>query len=346
MTKRERNFVEELLQIEGADTYKAKNFTYLSTGNAALNYALSGSIYKGIPLGCLVEVFGADGSGKSTLAYSLINEALKRNFLAVLIDVEGSFTPFQVLRNRIVDANRIVFCKYKDLRRVLKFIETLGIKGSEKNVKGLIVWDSYAATRLSEKEDSGSIAEEVRVMSAALKKFLSIFPQSDITLLIINQLRENLRGVSFLTSYTQPGGWALKHASHLRVELKKASSNSKLTRIVSDEEGRVITFSVVKSKFYLPTSTDFILLYRHGIDWEYSLIAEAFRRGILEFEGGWFSFDGKKYRRVDLLHALKNDEGMRQTLENMLEPSGVKPEEVEKDEVSECNSKPVDLESG
>lgn len=317
MSDKMSDIIDEMLKVEGADKFSPKDYEYISTGHAGINYALTGDIYKGIPLGCIIEIFGAEGLGKSTLTYSLISQAQKLNYITLLIDIEGSFNTSQAERNKI-DISKLITCKYKDLKNIVKFICAFGRKCREKGLKGIIVWDSYAATKLDDKSSKGGMAEEARIMSASMKEFLEIFTNSDISLIIINQMRDNMRSPFFVT-YVQPGGWALKHGPQLRIELKKAGEASKLSKLVDDTEGKVVNFNVVKSKFYIPQSCQFILLYKHGIDWELSLMSELIVRNVIKSDGGWYEWNGKKYRRVELWKTLKSNEGLRQEFEEKLQ---------------------------
>lgn len=309
-------FDSELLKLEGATQLEVKKYEFLSTGHAGINFTLSGNFLYGVPLGAIIEIFGPEGIGKSTLVYKILAEAQKKNLIPVLIDIENSFTPAQALRSGL-DTTKVISCKHKDLVRVVKFISILLQKLAERKQKGVIVWDSYAATRLDSKSSSGGMAEEARIVSSTMKELLQLTHEANTSLIIINQMRENVKGGIF-SSHIQPGGWALKHGAHIRIELKKASSQSKLNKIVNEDEGKVVTLDVVKSKFFYPISTEFILLYKHGIDWHYSLISELFIRGILPYEGGWFEWGGKKYRRAELWNELRNNPEMTAQFEELL----------------------------
>ncbi len=310
------NYVDELLAVEGAEKFTLKDYEFLSTGHAGINYLLTGDPYKGIPLGCIIEIFGAEGLGKSTLTYSIISQAQKKGYLTSLIDIEGSFNSVQAERNNI-DVSKLLSCKYKDLVNVIKFISILGRKCKEKGVKGVIVWDSYAATKLDDKLKSGGMAEEARIMSNAMKEFLDIFVGSEMTLIIINQMRDNVKSALF-TTHVQPGGWAMKHAPQIRIELKKPAAAGKLHKLVDETEGKVVVAHVLKSKFFIPQARQFILLYKHGIDWELSLISELYLRNFINYENGWFEWNGKRYRRIELWRTLKENEALRKEFEQKL----------------------------
>ena len=317
MAKKSKDLLDEILQIDGAEFLKVRNYEWISTGHAGLNYTLSGDMRKGIPLGCIIELFGAEGLGKSTLGHKLLAEIQKAGGIAVLIDVEGGFNQAQIQRANIPNPEKIITCKKKDLISIVAFIyKTIEIL-AEKGYKGLILWDSYAATRLD--AQTGGIAEEARVMSIAMKRFLSILPDSQVSLVIINQLRDNMKGKMVFATTTQPGGWAMKHGPQIRIELNKTSGREKICGFMNDNAGKAIIASITKSKFHPPGQCQMGILYKYGIDWEFSLMSEAYVHGLIKPEGGWWKWDGKNYRKSDFWLALKKDEKMRAELERKLE---------------------------
>lgn len=65
--------------------------TWISTGNYALNYRISGDFRKGIPLGKVTMFAGESGSGKSFIVSgNIIREAQKQGIFVVLIDSENA----------------------------------------------------------------------------------------------------------------------------------------------------------------------------------------------------------------------------------------------------------------
>jgi len=64
---------------------------WISTGNFALNYLISGDFYKGIPLGKVTVLAGESGSGKSFIASgNVVRHAQEQGIFVVLIDSENA----------------------------------------------------------------------------------------------------------------------------------------------------------------------------------------------------------------------------------------------------------------
>lgn len=65
--------------------------TWISTGNYALNYLISGDFHKGIPLGKVSVLAGESGAGKSFLASgNIVRHAQEQGIYVVLIDSENA----------------------------------------------------------------------------------------------------------------------------------------------------------------------------------------------------------------------------------------------------------------
>ena len=64
---------------------------WISTGNHALNYLISGDFYKGVPLGKVTVLAGESGSGKSFIASgNVVRQAQQQGIFVVLIDSENA----------------------------------------------------------------------------------------------------------------------------------------------------------------------------------------------------------------------------------------------------------------
>ena len=64
---------------------------WISTGNKALNYLVSGDFNKGVPLGKVTVFAGESGSGKSYFcAGNIVKEAQKQGIFVVLVDSENA----------------------------------------------------------------------------------------------------------------------------------------------------------------------------------------------------------------------------------------------------------------
>ena len=78
---------------------------WISTGNHALNYLISGDFNKGVPLGKVTVFAGESGSGKSYIcAGNLVRHAQQQGIFVVLVDTENALDE-DWLHNLGVDTN-------------------------------------------------------------------------------------------------------------------------------------------------------------------------------------------------------------------------------------------------
>src|SRR5210317_1938769 len=64
---------------------------WISTGNYALNYLISGDFYKGVPMGKVTVFAGESGAGKSYFAAgNIVKSAQEQGIFVVLIDTENA----------------------------------------------------------------------------------------------------------------------------------------------------------------------------------------------------------------------------------------------------------------
>ena len=64
--------------------------TWISTGNYALNYVISGNFKRGVPLGKTTILAGDPGSGKSLISANIIKNAQDQGIYVILVDSENA----------------------------------------------------------------------------------------------------------------------------------------------------------------------------------------------------------------------------------------------------------------
>src|SRR5688500_6298628 len=77
----ERSFGKGAIMRLGA--HEAEKVDAISTGSLSLDTALG---VGGIPRGRITEIYGTESSGKTTLAIHMIDEAQKRDEVALIVD--------------------------------------------------------------------------------------------------------------------------------------------------------------------------------------------------------------------------------------------------------------------
>lgn len=196
----------------------------------------------GIPKGRIIEFHGPPSAGKTTFSLLCANNWLERNFSVLFIDLEFAIEPEYLSLLGINEKLEIIYPKNgEEISEILL--------NSKHN---LIILDSVPAIHV---EDS-TIASSSRLLSDVLKRFIAKNRQqkNPTTLLLINQVRANIGGY---ISQTEPGGYALKHYSHLRVRFDKS-------KVDVEKKQHLIHLYIAKSKISPPFQSG-ELIYNYGI---------------------------------------------------------------------------------
>jgi len=156
--------------------------TWLSTGNYALNRALSGDYMRGIPLRKLSGFMGPSGSGKSFIAGNLVKQAQKDGYHVLYLDSEHAVDVEYLEKIGVnVDEEALTYLSVATIEDVngilseffVNYKKTYG-KDNETAPKTLIVLDSLAMLSSSTemenydkgvvKGDQGQLAKRRKAM--------------------------------------------------------------------------------------------------------------------------------------------------------------------------------------
>ena len=169
----------------------------IPTGSLSLDIALG---IGGIPKGRIIEIYGPESSGKTTVALHMIAEVQKRGGIAGFIDAEHALDP--VYAKAIgVDIDNLYISQPDYGEQALEITETFVRSGAV----DIIIVDSVAALVPKAEIDGDMTDQQVglhaRLMSKALRKLTAVTSKSNCTVVFINQLREKV-GAMFFVSQT------------------------------------------------------------------------------------------------------------------------------------------------
>ena len=215
-------------------------------------YAFNDLIGGGLPLGCIVEVFGPNASGKSSLMYETLGNFQKEysDGVAFIIDSEAS-TDNNRLQQLGVDVSRCPRMGASTLEdgfeQIVKILNKMVDNPAYKGFPVMIMWDTIAAvpTRAQSKEGdmyAGGLAEKARIIKTSLTNIIHLVEKQNVLLVLLNQVTAEIGG--YHPGLTSSGGNGLKHDAHLKINIK--GGKTEFDGIFAVEKRS--TISVEKSK--------------------------------------------------------------------------------------------------
>lgn len=247
---------------------------WLSTGNYALNRALSGDFTKGIPLSKLSLMAGPSGSGKSFIASNIALQAQRDGYHVLYLDSEHAIDVDYLRKIGVnVDPDALTYISVatiEDVNSVLSeffssYMKTYG-KDSETAPKTLIVLDSLAMLSSStemENYDKGGVIKGDQGQLAKRRKAMLRMVVGHIGRLPIAML---------LTDHVYPqdimlgdGAWAITNSTKF-----SCSIIGIVTKLKLKDEGEItgvrMRFETYKSRFAkLGTKVELEVPYNKGM---------------------------------------------------------------------------------
>ena len=285
------------------------------------------SLYGGLPRGRMIEFFGEPGSGKSTSAIDACKnavtifeeefEAQKSTLQDMLTSGEKSISGFlddliergprKVLYIDVEHGFDIKWAKVLGLDRTsIEVMQPPNVPGEEilqsvlelieTGEVGMVVIDSVPALTpaklLDKKLGEATVAALAGLMTTFCTKVVSILTRYDCTLLLINQIRENLSNPYAIRT---PGGKAIEFYSSLRCYFRRGTPvdflGNDLPMNTENPAGYKIEVQLMKQKtasFDRKKSTYFLMCDRGIVpELDYGTLAVN-KYGIVRKSGAWF----------------------------------------------------------
>jgi len=278
-----------------------KPWSSIPTGALTLDHALG---IGGLPRGRVVEIFGPESSGKSTLALTAVAKAQQMGLTCAYIDAEHALDPVYMQAVGI-DLDNLLLAQPDYGEQGFDIADRLLRTGDI----GLIVIDSVAAlvpkAELEGEMEQQQMGLQARMMAKAMRKLTGLAAQHDTLIIFINQLRNKI-GVMFGNPETTPGGFALKYAASVRIDVRKKED---LKDKHGDPTGIKVKAKIIKNKMAPPMKiVEFDIVYAQGID-EYGCIFDlGIDKGILSQKGAWVYYNGENFSqgRDNAIEKLKS----------------------------------------
>lgn len=288
--------LDDLEKKYGLSRAKIEDLKMISTGSVQLNRATG---INGIPLGKIVELFGAESSGKSTITLHLISEFQKAipDKKVALFDFEHSFDK-NYAKNLGVDVDNLLI--YQPDYMEVGYDMILGL--IEQELVSLIVLDSQTAAMpkaiIDGEMGDATIGLAARINSKFCGKIKGLLSIHDSTLVSVSQTRANIGGMT--PGDVSTGGNAWKFYADMRWKVWKM--NDKIN------EANKTTVDVIKNKCSNPFGQAKISIeWGKGYDKIGEIVDYACEFDIIKKGGAWFSFKDEKFQGMDKVKVFLED---------------------------------------
>jgi RecA/RadA recombinase len=290
---------------------------WVSTGNFALNYLISGDFHKGIPLGKVTVFAGESGAGKSFICSgNLIRNAQQQGIYVVLVDSENALDEKWLL-DLGVDTSEEKLLKLNmamidDVAKTIsEFMKEYKAMPEESRPKILFVIDSLGmlltptdVNQFEAGEMKGDMGRKPKALTSLVRNCVNMFGSYNVGMVCTNHTYASQD--MFDPDDKISGGQGFVYASSIVVAMKKL-------KLKEDEDGNKITevkgiraaCKIMKTRYAKPfESVQVKIPYETGMNPYSGLTDLAEGKVMLKKDGNRLSFttsDGEilKYYRKE-----------------------------------------------
>lgn len=263
---------------------------WISLGNYTLNYLVSGSFYRGIPMGKVSVLAGESGAGKSYIASgNVVKNAQEQGIFVVLIDTENALdeawlqplgvdtSPEKLLKLNMAMIDDVaktisLFMKdYKDLPdnerpKILFVVDSLGM-----------LMTPTETDQFNKGDMKGDMGRKAKALKALVTNCVNMFGSYNVGLLATNHTYASQD--MFDPDDKISGGSGFVYASSIVIAMKKLKlKEDEDGNKVSDVRGIRAACKVVKSRYAKPfESVQVKIPWDGGMD-PYSGLVELFEK--------------------------------------------------------------------
>jgi recombination protein RecA len=313
---------------------------WISTGNYALNYLISGDFQRGIPLGKVTVFAGDSGAGKSYICSgNIIKHAQEQGIFVVLVDSENALDE-QWLKDLGVDTSdskllKLSMAMIDDVAKTIStFMSDYKALPDGERPKVLFVIDSLGmlltptdVNQFEAGEMKGDLGRKPKALTALVRNCVNMFGSYNVGLVCTNHTYASQD--MFDPDDKISGGQGFIYASSIVVAMKKM-------KLKEDEDGNKVSevngiragCKVMKTRYAKPfEGVQVKIPYTTGMSPYSGLVDLIEKKNLLKREGNSLVFttsEGeviKKFRKA----WEKNDDGC---LDTVMKDFGNQKEEV------------------
>ena len=276
---------------------------WISTGNFALNYLISGDFNRGIPLGKVTVFAGDSGAGKSYICSgNIVKHAQEQGIFVVLVDSENALDE-DWLKALGVDTNenkllKLSMAMIDDVAKTIStFMQDYKTLPDGERPKVLFVIDSLGmlltptdVNQFEAGEMKGDLGRKPKALTALVRNCVNMFGSYNVGMVCTNHTYASQD--MFDPDDKISGGQGFIYASSIVVAMKKL-------KLKEDEDGNKVTdvmgiraaCKVMKTRYAKPfEGVQVKIPYETGMSPYSGMTDLAEKRGLLKKEGNSLVF--------------------------------------------------------
>jgi RecA/RadA recombinase len=276
---------------------------WISTGNFALNYLLSGDFTKGIPLGKVSVFAGESGAGKSYIVSgNIVKYAQEQGIFVVLIDSENALDEKWLQALKVdTDPSKMLKLNMAMIDDVAKtvstFMEDYKQMSEEDRPKVLFVVDSLGMLMSPTEMDQfqkgdmkGDFGRKAKALKALVTNCVNMFGSYNVGMCVTNHTYASQD--MFDPDDKISGGSGFVYASSMVVAMKKLKLKTDANGVkTSQVHGIRAACKVMKTRYAKPfESVQVEIPYETGMDPYSGMFDLMDAKGLLEKKGNRYEY--------------------------------------------------------
>ena len=280
---------------------------WISTGNYALNYLISGDFFKGVPLGKVTVFAGESGAGKSYICSgNIIKHAQEQGIFVVLVDTENALDKawlealgVDISEEKLLKLNMAMI---DDVAKTIhEFMNEYKSMALEERPKVLFVIDSLGmlltptdVNQFEAGDLKGDMGRKPKALTALVRNCVNMFGNYNVGMVCTNHTYASQD--MFDPDDKISGGQGFVYASSIVVAMKKL-------KLKEDEDGNKVSdvlgirsaCKIMKTRYAKPfESVQVKIPYSTGMAPTSGLVDMFEKMGVLSKVGNKLAYTSKK----------------------------------------------------
>ena len=280
---------------------------WVSTGNYALNYLISGDFFKGVPLGKVTVFAGESGAGKSYICSgNIIRHAQEQGIYVILIDSENALDE-KWLKDLGVNTSddkllKLNMAMIDDVAKTIsEFMKEYKAMPTDERPKVMFVIDSLGmlltptdVNQFEAGEMKGDMGRKPKALTSLVRNCVNMFGSYNVGMICTNHTYASQD--MFDPDDKISGGQGFVYASSIVVAMKKL-------KLKEDEDGNKVTdvlgirsaCKIMKTRYAKPFETVQVKIpYSTGMSPTSGLVDMFEKMGVLTKSGNKLQYTSRK----------------------------------------------------